>query len=101
PHRPIWCYSAPGSGVPWNVGPPFDLGEWCKLVLDLNHQPVGYPIGGYMGLMGGDPKYSYNDIIGFEAAELGRLLGLNPDVQAAMAKRRANPNCVLVNGVDV
>jgi hypothetical protein len=30
PHRPIWCYSAPGSGVPGFIGPPFDLGEWCR-----------------------------------------------------------------------
>jgi hypothetical protein len=59
PHRPIWCYSAPGSGVPWWVGPPFDLGEWCKATLNLNHQPVGYDIGGYLGFMGGDPSLSY------------------------------------------
>lgn len=80
PHRPIWCYSAPGSGVPWWVGPPFDLGERCKLQLNLNHQPVGYEIGGYMGFMGGDPKNSYNDIIAQEDAELERLLGANPDL---------------------
>jgi hypothetical protein len=80
PHRPIWCYSAPGSGVPWWVGPPFDLGEWCKNVLNLNHQPVGYPIGGYLGFMGGDPKYSYNDIIAMEDAELERLIADCPDI---------------------
>lgn len=95
PYRPIWCYSAPGSGVPWNVGPPFDLGEKCKLILHLNHQPVGYPIGGYMGLMGGDPTYSYNDIIGFLAAELERLLSLNPDVQKALIARSANPKAAV------
>ncbi|OBS02507.1 hypothetical protein A9W98_14545 [Mycobacterium gordonae] len=80
PHRPIWCYSAPGSGVPWWVGPPFDLGEWCKAVLNLNHQPVGYPIGGYLGFMGGDPSLSYNDVIAAEDAELERLISLNPDL---------------------
>lgn len=95
PYRPIWCYSAPGSGVPWNVGPPFDLGERCRLVLHLQHQPVGYPIGGYMGFMGGDPKYSYNDIIRLEGAELERLLGINPDVEKAMAARRANPTAAV------
>jgi hypothetical protein len=95
PYRPIWCYSAPGSGVPWNVGPPFDLGEKCKNILHLNHQPVGYPIGGYMGFLGGDPKYSYNDIIGLLAAELERLLGVNPDVQKAMAARRADPHAAV------
>lgn len=80
PHRPIWCYSAPGSGVPWWVGPPFDLGEWCKAVLNLNHQPIGYPIGGYLGLMGGDPAFSYLDVCAALDAELERLLGINPDI---------------------
>lgn len=91
PHRPIWIYSGPGSGVPWNIGPPFDIGEWAKRVLNINHQPVGTDIGGYMGLMGGDPANSYNDIIGQEATEIERLLDLNPDVQAAMAARRIDP----------
>jgi hypothetical protein len=79
PHRPIWCYSAPGSGAPWWLGPPFDLGEWCKLVLNLNHQPIGYPIGGYLGLMGGDPGTSYIDVVNSLTAELDRLLSINPD----------------------
>ena len=87
-YRPIWIYSAPGSGAPWSVGPPFDLGEWCKNVLHLNHQPIGYPIGGYMGLMGGDPGLSYIDVINAEGAELERLLDANPDVRRAMAARR-------------
>src|SRR4051794_32067961 len=80
PHRPIWGYSAPGSGVPWWIGPPFDLGEWCKNVLNLNHQPLGYDIGGYLGLMGGDPKNSYNDIIAQEDAELEKQLDRCPDI---------------------
>jgi hypothetical protein len=80
PHRPIWCYSAPGSGVPWWVGPPFDLGEWCKQVLNLNHQPIGYPIGGYLGFMGGDPSLSYNDVIALEDAELERQIAACPDL---------------------
>jgi hypothetical protein len=79
-HRPIWIYTAPGSGAPWNVGPSFDLGERCRNVLHINHQPVGYPIGGYLGLMGGDPTYSYNDVIGFEGAELERLIAACPDL---------------------
>src|SRR5258707_364201 len=41
PHRPIWIYSAPGSGAPWNIGPAFDVGEGAKLVLNINHQPIG------------------------------------------------------------
>lgn len=92
PHRPIWIYSAPGSGAPWWVGPAFDTGEWAKNVLNLNHQPVGYPIGGYMGLMGGDPGNSYIDIIDDEDAELERLLSVNPDMAAAMAARQTDPN---------
>lgn len=74
--RPIWCYSAPGSGVSWWIGPPFDLGEQCKIRLNLNHQPVGYGIGGYLGLMGGDSKLSYLDVIAQESAELERLLSI-------------------------
>ena len=80
PHRPIWCYTAPGSGAPWWLGPPFDLGEWCKQVLNLNHQPIGYPIGGYMGLMGGDPSFSYQDVVKALHDELDRLLSVNPDI---------------------
>lgn len=95
PYRPIWFYTAPGSGAPWWVGPAFDTGEWVKAVLHLQHQPVGYPIGGYMGLMGGDPKYSYLDVIGMLDAELERLLDANPDVQRAMAARRADPRAVV------
>lgn len=90
PHRPIWFYTAPGSGAPWWVGPAFDAGEWCKHVLNLNHQPVGYPIGGYLGLMGGDPSLSYLDVIGDLDAELERLLDINPDVAVAMEARASN-----------
>ena len=89
--RPIWIYTAPGSGGTWWQGPSFLLGERAKLVLSINHQPSGYPMGGYLGLLGGDPKYSYNEVIGFEGAELERLLDINPDVQAAMATRRNDP----------
>lgn len=84
-YRKIWIYSAPGSGAAWWLGPPFEVGEWCRTVLNLNHQPVGYPIGGYLGLMGGDPGLSYNDVIADEGAELERLLDLNPDVTEALA----------------
>jgi len=94
-YRPIWIYSAPGSGAPWSIGPPFDIGEWAKNVLHFNHQPVGYPIGGYLGLMGGDPANSYNDIIADLDVELERLLDNNPDVQRAMAARTADPNAVV------
>lgn len=91
-HRPISCYSAPGSGVPGFIGPPYDLGEWCRAMLNLNHIWLDYPIGGYMGLMGGDPKFSYDDIIGFEADTLARNLGNDADLQAAMRARRIDPH---------
>ena len=78
--RKIWIYTAPGSGAPWHLGPSFALGEWCKDVLKLNHQPIGYPIGGYLGLMGGDPGLSYNEVIHAQGMELERLLDTNPDI---------------------
>jgi hypothetical protein len=64
-------------------------------ILNLNHVWLDYPIGGYLGLMGGDPKYSYDDIIEFEAQALERALDANPDVQRAMATRRANPKALV------
>lgn len=79
-HRPIWIYTAPGSGADWWQGPPFEVGEFCKDVLHINHQPVGYPKGGYLGLMGGDPTYSYIDVTGFEGMELERQLAACPDL---------------------
>jgi hypothetical protein len=94
-YRPIHIYSAPGSGAPWWVGPAFELGEWCKSVLHLNHRPVNFPIGGYMGLIGGDPGLSYNEVIAAEGASLEWLLDNNPDVQKAMVARRANPTAVV------
>lgn len=93
--RPIWAYSAPGSGAPGNVGPAFQLGERVKRELKINHQWIGYPIGGYLGFMGGDPRNSYNEVIGMLDRELERLLWDNPDVQRAMAARRTNPTAAV------
>lgn len=104
PRRPIWLYSAPGSGAPYWLGPSHDLGQMvCGLgfngpgreSLRINHQPVGYPIGGYLGLMGGDPKYSYIEVITMQGAEQERLLDENPDVQVAMAVRRTDPRAAV------
>lgn len=94
-YRPIWIYSAPGSGAPYWLGPPFEVGEFCRTVLHFNHQPVGYPIGGYLGLMGGDPGLSYNDVIALLRASLKYLLEHNPDVTRAMNARRADPNAIV------
>jgi hypothetical protein len=79
--RKIWLYSAPGSGADFNVGPSWELGEWTRDVLKLNHQPVAFPKGGYLGLMGGDPRLSYNDVIAAEGAELERLIDTCPDLR--------------------
>lgn len=89
--RPIWIYTAPGSGAPGNVGPSFQLGERCKRELNINHQWIGYPIGGYLGFMGGPPDLSYLEVIDMLDREFERLLDLNPDVQRAMTARRADP----------
>ena len=83
--RNIWMYTAPGSGAPGWIGPSFEVGKWCQDVLRINHQWIGYPIGGYMGLMGGDPGLSYNEVIAALGAELERLLDVNPHVQKALA----------------
>ena len=88
--RPITIYTAPGSGAPWWMGPSFELGEHCRKVLRINHQPIGFPIGGYMGLMGGDPGLSYLDVIAAQYHELKRLLETSTDVQDALARRRSD-----------
>lgn len=90
--RPIWIYTAPGSGAPGNVGPAYQLGERAKNVLKINHQWIGYPIGGYLGFMGGDPKNSYNEVIAMMDKEWERLLWLNPDVIRAMVARQKDRN---------
>lgn len=98
--RPIWFYSHPGSGANWDQGPGFVVGEMVagkrwnlpgRESLRINHQPVGSIIGGYMGLMGGDPKYSYLDVLQDQLREQAKLLRENLDVTRAMAARRANP----------
>lgn len=97
--RPIWFYSNPGSGSGWDAGPGFVVGEMVagkqwnhpgRQSLRINHQPVGSIIGGYLGLMGGDPKYSYLDVIADQAREQARLLRENPDVARAMTARRSD-----------
>jgi len=88
--RPIWFYSAPGSGADWWVGPSFETGEYAKNVLNINHQPLYFQKGGYLGLLGGDPKFSYNEVIFDLYLSLKHCLDNNPDVDVAMAKRRLN-----------
>lgn len=79
-YRKIWLYSSPGSGGNWYQGPSFDLGERCKDVLHINHQPVSFQMGGYLGFMGGDPTYSYIDVTYDQYKSLEWLLDHNPDI---------------------
>lgn len=80
PRRKIWLYSSPGSGADWNVGPSFALGEWCKDVLKINHQPLSFQKGGYLGLLGGDAKFSYNEVTYDQYKSLQYCLDHNPDI---------------------
>jgi hypothetical protein len=95
PHRKIWIWTAPGSGADWNVGPSFDLGEYCRTVLNINHQPLSFEKGGYLGLLGGDPTFSYVDVTYDEYLSLLHCLDVNPDVQEALAAREKDPNAVV------
>lgn len=98
--RPIWFYSCPGSGADWWLGPSHDLGQMVagtgfngpgRESLQINHQPVSFQKGGYLGLMGGDPKFSYIDVITDQRKSIEWLLDNNPDVRAALDARSANP----------
>ncbi|MFA5707951.1 peptidoglycan-binding domain-containing protein [Mycolicibacterium sp.] len=102
--RPIWFYSNPGSGAGWDIGPGFVVGEMVagkrwnhpgRQSLRINHQPVGSIIGGYLGLMGGDPKHSYLDVIADQKREIARLLRVNPDVIAALHARESDPTAAV------
>lgn len=76
----VWIYSAAGTGASWNIGPQYDAAEFLKKLLNCQHQPCDYPAGGFLGLMGGDPKISYNDSIENLYQELLRLVRLNPNL---------------------
>lgn len=95
PRRPIDIYSAPGSGAPGWVGPGFQLGERAKRVLNINHYWIGYPIGGYLGFMGGDPKHSYNEVIAMMDAQLEKDLRANLTFMTALNARKQNPEAAV------
>lgn len=86
PRRKIWIFTFPGSGAKWWQGPSFELGNWCRDRLNLNHQPVDFQMGGYLGFMGGDSKFSYNEVIWDQCKSLESLLDSNQDVQEALRK---------------
>jgi hypothetical protein len=78
--RKIWIYTAPGSGANWDQGPSFQLGIRAERELRLNHQPVSFQKGGYLGFMGGDPKFSYVDVTWDQYLSLRHLLEHCPDI---------------------
>lgn len=80
--RKIWFYSAPGSGGNWDQGPSFDLGRRVEDVLKINHQPISFQKGGYLGFMGGDPTFSYVDVTYDQYKSIEYLLDYNPDIDS-------------------
>ncbi len=71
-----WVYTAAGTSGQWWMGPQFDVGEAAR-VAGKNHQPLAYPAGGFLGLMGGDPNISYDESIFSLKMEWARLLRVN------------------------
>lgn len=91
--RKIWLVTSPGSGADFWVGPSWQLGrmveglEWNepgRQSLAINHQPLAFVKGGYLGFLGGDPEFSYNEVIYSQYKALEAALDTNPDVQEAM-----------------
>lgn len=87
--RPITFYSCPGSGSDYWMGPSHDVGEMLcgrnfnepgRQSLNINHQPVSFQKGGYLGLMGGDSTFSYIDVINDQKASIRSLLQSNGDL---------------------
>lgn len=86
--RKIWIWTCPGSGANFDQGPSFHLGNRCRDVLKINHQPVYFQKGGYLGFLGGDSKASYNEVIWDEYKSIEWLWDNNSDVQEAMVEAR-------------
>lgn len=78
--RKIWMITAPGSGANWDQGPSFQLGLRVERELKINHQPLYFQKGGYLGFMGGDPKFSYVDVTWDQYLSLKHNLEQNPDI---------------------
>lgn len=83
-HRKIWITSSPGSGADAELGPSHDLGERCRAVLNLNHEMMRFQKGGYLGFLGGDPKFSYDEVIWDQYQSMRRFLAGNADAQEAL-----------------
>jgi hypothetical protein len=84
PRRKIWITSSPGSGADAELGPSHDLGDRCRDVLKLNHQMMRFQKGGYLGLLGGNPAFSYNEVIWDQYHAILSFLDNNADAQEAM-----------------
>lgn len=98
--RKIWIYTSPGSGASWDIGPSFELGRLCADILKLNHQPVSFQKGGYLGLLGGDSRFSYLDVIWDQCKSIEWLLDNNPDVREAYTQARVEAE-KLMPGVEI
>jgi hypothetical protein len=93
-HRKIHIFTAPGSGADWNIGPSFDLGEMVgtdnrpgdqnRKNLHINHQPLGFIKGGYLGALGGDPTFSYVEVTWDECRALREAIDSKNDVTEAL-----------------
>lgn len=84
--RKIWIYTFPGSGADFWWGPAHDLGEKCRQILRLNHQPVKFEKGGYLGALGGNSKFSYDEVTWDQCKSWEWLLDNNSDAQEALSK---------------
>jgi hypothetical protein len=96
----------PGSGADANVGPSYEVGKWVEAVHGIQHYPVVFLKGGYMGALGGDASASYVDVTWSQYKSIEAILDRDPDVQEAMrlinsgvapaeAIRRTNLNLIL------
>lgn len=74
-YRPIYFFSAPGSGANNLIGPSNDVGIRVFDWLNINHRRLNFPIGGYLGALGGDASLSYLEVIAAEGADLELQLG--------------------------
>lgn len=91
--RKIWIFTAPGSGADFTVGPSWQLGRMLEGLefnepgrqsLHINHQPLKFEKGGYLGFLGGNPEFSYVEVTFSQLKSLENCLDTNPDVQEAL-----------------
>lgn len=87
--RKIWITSSPGSGADAELGPSHDLGDRCRRDLALNHVMMRFTKGGYLGFLGGNPEFSYNEVIWDQYKAMESWLDNCADAQEALRLARA------------